>query len=113
MTKEETLKILAVLRSVYPSIGKDDPESTAMVWYFALHDIGYSQVSKAVAEYIRAEHFPPVPADLIRYVKASSGEDSFRDLWLANMLSLGIFSVGEVKQIKNRSSSNDAKILLI
>lgn len=69
MTQQEALKILAVLKSVYPSIGRDDPKGTAKAWAVALNDAPYAAISKATADYIRAEHFPPTPADLLRYAK--------------------------------------------
>lgn len=63
MTKEETLKILTVLKSAYPTFYRDsnseELSGVINLWYQHLSDLDYERVEKAVSYYISTEKFAP------------------------------------------------------
>lgn len=60
MTIKETAKLLAVIKEVYPNFN-----GRVETWHMVIGDIPYDVASAATMAYIRTEHYPPVPADLI------------------------------------------------
>ena len=67
MTQKETLKILASIRAVYPSVSKDrDIEALTTVWQRIFAETPYELVSEAVTAYIATDTkgFPPTPGNV-------------------------------------------------
>ena len=71
MTQKETLKILASIRAVYPSVSKDrDIEALTAVWQRIFAETPYELVSEAVTAYIATDTkgFPPTPGNVNAYI---------------------------------------------
>lgn len=52
MTKEETIKVMAVLCALYGQ-GKGDPKMMATAWHLILQDYGYDETCAAVVEFAK------------------------------------------------------------
>ena len=102
MTLEETTKLLATIKSVYPSFGGEDIKQTVGVWHMILEDIPYENASAATMAYIRTEHFPPVPADIVERSGIAKRADrpTAVELWgiIRKAISNGIY--GYVKEFE-------------
>lgn len=64
MTKQETLRVLAAVMAVYPSVSKDrDTRILTEVWHRVFAGMPYEQVIQALEAYIAgdAKGFPPTP----------------------------------------------------
>lgn len=72
MTKEETVKIMAMLGAFYGA-GKSNPEIMAEGWYLILGSYDYTMASKAVLSYAKNDtreyaSFPTV-GNIVRYIE--------------------------------------------
>jgi hypothetical protein len=65
MTKEEVLSLLKVISSAYHNVDMTD-ERTAL-WCQLLGDFPLERAQKHLKEHIISNHFPPTPADIIRF----------------------------------------------
>lgn len=76
MTRQEALKILAVLRVAYPNsyrgLGEDMASAMAGLWTSQFANMPYSVVSLAVERLISKSTFPPTIAEV---------NDELRSLW--------------------------------
>lgn len=73
MTKEETIKILAML-SAYFGQGKAEPQAMASAWHLILKDYDFAIAQRAVVEFARNDTreyctFPPV-GSIVTAIKA-------------------------------------------
>lgn len=72
MTREETQKILAVIRAAYPSFYKDNTKSDLAIavnlWNDMLIDETYQNVAMAVKSIIATNKFAPSIAEVIEKV---------------------------------------------
>ena len=70
MTRDETIRIMSVLRGAYPGfyrgINRKEADATVNLWQTVFADEPYEQVSMAVLALIksRTSTFPPVPGDV-------------------------------------------------
>ena len=68
MTKEETLRVLAILKAAYPSsyngMTKREAEGTVGVWYMQLADVPVDIVLMAVQKLISTNKFPPAISEV-------------------------------------------------
>lgn len=85
MTRNETLKILAILKTSYPSFYKDidDIETTINVWNEMFINDDYKLVSLAIKELINTYDYPPTIATIKNkmYDMTHIEELSNTDLW--------------------------------
>lgn len=84
MTKTETTKILAILKSTYPNFYKDvDVQTTIEIWNEMFTDCEYQAVSIAVKELINTLKYPPTIADIKEkmYELTHHDESSLSELW--------------------------------
>ena len=69
MTREETQKILAVIRAAYPSFYKDNTKNDLVIavnlWHDMLIDETYQDVAMAVKSIIATNKFAPSIAEVI------------------------------------------------
>ena len=88
MTREETSKILTVIKYAYPSFYKDYSENDLIgavgVWYEQLKSETYQSVSTAVTMIIATSKFAPTIADVKEKVYELANPDvlSANDAWL-------------------------------
>ena len=72
MTREETQKILAVIRAAYPSFYKDSTKSDIAVainlWQDMFIDESYQNVALAVKSIIKTSKFAPAIAEVLEQV---------------------------------------------
>jgi hypothetical protein len=98
MTDREFAILAKSINEVYPGAIK---ESGMELWYRLLTDVNYRQAAQSLAEYMRTEHFPPRPADLINRVEKKNRFCNFagrdydwgkleKELLIANMVGTGI-----------------------
>ena len=68
MTKEETLRVLAILKAAYPSsyngMTKREANGTVAVWYMQFADISVDIVLMAVQKLISTNKFPPAISEV-------------------------------------------------
>lgn len=80
MTRDETKKILAVLKTAYPYFyGKQtDAELSAAVnlWYAALGEFEYSFISAGLKTLVRTAKFPPTVAGVLEAAKSQPDANS-------------------------------------
>lgn len=99
MNRAETAKIIAVIKASYPSFGGDNLQTTIDVWQMVLEDIPYEQASAAAMAYIRSEHYPPVPADLISLISKVQAKEypTVAELWgiIRKAISNGIYGYSQ------------------
>lgn len=85
MTRQEALKILAVLRVAYPSSyrGLDEDMASAMaeLWASQFANMPYSVVSLAIEQWISKSKFPPTIAEV---------NEQFLSLWANATMLLGM-----------------------
>lgn len=88
MTKEETLKIMSVLKTAYPRYyvnqTKDELVNAVNLWSMMLEEYEYEVVSGAVKAIIATAKFPPTIAEVIERIgKITSPEElDASDAWL-------------------------------
>ena len=79
MTRDETLKIMAVLKATYPNFYKDmtrrDAEGVVALWTDMFAEDSYNTVAAAVKAFIASDSkgFPPVVGQVKQRVAALSG----------------------------------------
>lgn len=90
MTKEETLKILAVLKAAYPAFyskqSKNELEATVNIWYARFVGDDYTLVNYALGELIDTHTgFPPdiaaVKIKMREIQETATGELNVEELW--------------------------------
>lgn len=68
MTKEETKKLMAAIRAVYPAFYRDMDQDTLRValelWAVGLADVSYRDAGDGLAVLIRRLKFPPTVAEV-------------------------------------------------
>lgn len=65
MTAQETLKIMALIKTAYPRFGDGlDPKASARLWHEMLNDLDYGQVQVALKRWIATEKWPPSIAEI-------------------------------------------------
>lgn len=75
MTREETIKILSILRAAYPSfyktMTKDEAEGTIQLWSSMFLDEDYRLVSEAVKAHIATDEngYPPVIGQIKKKIR--------------------------------------------
>lgn len=82
MTREETIKVLAYLRELYPN-GKNVSKNTVTVWHDLLEKYEYPLVTtatKEVAQNYTGYTMPP-PAEIINQIRLMANNDSAIELW--------------------------------
>lgn len=108
MTRQEALKILAVLRVAYPNSyrGLDEDMASAMagLWTSQFANMPYSVVSLAVERLISKSTFPPTIAEV---------NDELRSLWAEATALLGMHkqSFGEWGMPEQRLDESTVKTL--
>ncbi len=108
MTRQEALKILAVLRVAYPSSyrGLDEDMASAMaeLWASQFANMPYSVVSLAVEQLISKSTFPPTIAEV---------NEQFLSLWANATMLLGMHedSFGEWGIPEQRLDESTVKTL--
>ena len=65
MTREETIKILAIVRANYPNAKITDPSATVSAWELALGSYTADAVFKAARLHMVTCKFFPTPADIL------------------------------------------------
>ncbi len=89
MTREETIKIILMIKSTYPKtyekFTKSDFEKMALAWQLVFEDYSYQQISLGLKAYMttNTSGFPPVPAQLISYTQETppTKEMSSNEAW--------------------------------
>ena len=81
MTREETKRLLAVIRAAYPNFHKDpygaaktDAEWRAVIdiWAIAMSDFEYGYIANGFKRLVQTHKFPPTPADVIEVARESA-----------------------------------------
>lgn len=74
MTREEAVKVLAVLKTTYPNsykgLTKEDAKATASVWALQFARVPYQLVSIALQKVIATSPYPPTVADIHEKLRA-------------------------------------------
>lgn len=65
MTREDTIKILSLVRANYPLVKISDPAAMVSAWHMNLADYDTEKVLKAVKFHMKTSKYFPTPADLI------------------------------------------------
>lgn len=65
MTREETIKILAIVRANYPNVKINDPAATVSAWEMSLGGYTAEAVMRAVKLHMTTSKFFPTPADIL------------------------------------------------
>ena len=65
MTREETIKLLAMVRANYPNVKISDPAATATAWEMALGGYTAEAVFRAARLHMTTSKFFPTPADIL------------------------------------------------
>ncbi len=87
MNKLETAKILAILKSTYPSFYKDmkkeDIDNTIIIWTEMFKEEPYELISMILKEVIATSEYPPTIATIKNKIKEimSVNEESNSELW--------------------------------
>lgn len=82
MTITETKKILATIMVAYPNFKPVNVDATANVWFNAMNDFEYGQVSMALQNYIRSDEsgFAPSIGQLVKQIKIISVPDCLNEI---------------------------------
>jgi hypothetical protein len=86
MTKKGVFKLLAYLSGAYPRAFRPGPEDAAIwagVWGDALSDFDDEAALAAARAYVKAESFPPAPADLRRLLAPAlpTAGEAWEEAW--------------------------------
>lgn len=65
MTREEVIKVLAVVRAAYPHYKIDNAKLLVEAWYGTLCEYEASDVIKAARFHIKTNKYFPVPANIV------------------------------------------------
>lgn len=66
MTRQETAKLLLILRTIWPELSASDDTVTA--WSWTLDGFPYATVEEAAKRYLRVGKFAPRPSDLLELI---------------------------------------------
>lgn len=73
MTREETLKFLAIVKVAYPmaykDMDKDSKLATVNMWQATFSDVPYAVMSMALDHFRKVSTFPPTVADMYRELR--------------------------------------------
>lgn len=73
MTREETIKVLAILKAAYPNsyknMSKDEANATATVWAVQFADMPVDVVMIAINKLISTSPFPPAISEVKQRIK--------------------------------------------
>jgi len=101
MNYTEVLKLMAALKAVYPSLGREEPGAAARAWAVALRDVPYAAASRGAADYIREERYPPTPADLRKCARRYYQPlDGFHLRFLHDAVACGLLTPDEAEQAR-------------
>lgn len=81
MTREETTKIIYMIKSTYPKtyerFNENDFKSMLDMWAFCFEDYDYRRISLALKAYITSSTtgFPPVPGQLVQLATQTAPKD--------------------------------------
>lgn len=77
MTREETIKILAIMFATYPNFKLADKETAVEVWTMMLEEYTYTEVAQALKGFIKTDTsgFAPTISQLIQKVELIKGAD--------------------------------------
>ena len=68
MTREETIKVLAILKAAFPAsyrnMTKEEANGVVMIWATQFADVSYTVVMIAVQKLISVSNFPPTIAEV-------------------------------------------------
>lgn len=79
MTKQETLKVMALIKAVYSKFGEGmNVEYMAGIWYELLSDLKYQDVQQALKRWMATEKWAPTIAD-IRLMVLEVNQDNVDD----------------------------------
>lgn len=88
MTKEETIKLLALIKLAYPNsykdIDRDTQVATVNLWYRAFADTPLSIVEMALDNFVKSSKFPPTIADITERLRVINSEATLCVLTLDN-----------------------------
>ena len=80
MTRDETLKLLFLIRELYPGkfpeMGKDQLRATAVTWQSVLDDIDFSLAQMALKRHVSLSPFPPAVSEIRESAAALRDPDS-------------------------------------
>lgn len=86
MTKNETIKLLEVLRVAYPNyyknMSKDEASKTASLYHSRLKDYPVTVVVEALNSYIDENEYPPTIAGIKKYLTRLEGEHDYEIMWM-------------------------------
>lgn len=79
MTEQETLKIMALIKTAYPRfIEGVDSKTAARLWHEMLKDLDYGQIQIALKRWIATEKWPPSIAE-VRSMATGLNNDAIGD----------------------------------
>ena len=85
MTLEETVRILAAIAIVYPSIRDRDSELLAQIWHQVFAAVPYAEVNQALGAFFASDTrgFPPTPGAVNAFVRKARqmNEPSENEVW--------------------------------
>lgn len=65
MNREETIKILSMLRANYPLVKIQDPAATVTSWQMVLGEYDAEMILKAARYHMNVSKYFPTPADIV------------------------------------------------
>ena len=68
MNKKETAQVLAILRSVYPTVKIENPEAMLKGWEWQLGDLPAELVMKAADIHAKSSKYFPTPAEIRKLI---------------------------------------------
>ena len=87
MTREDTIKILSILKASYPNFYKDmskkDAETTISLYTEMFNNVETNLVATAIKELIQRQNYPPTIADIKNKIYELTNPDELNssDLW--------------------------------
>lgn len=98
MTRQEFAVLIKSVNEIYPQTITD---SNSELWYRLVADVGYTVAAQRLADYMRKEHFPPKPADLIpKKTKFNNFPERNYDMLKLERALLGIDTYNGIEEIK-------------
>ena len=64
MTREETIKLLQMMRAAYPNVKITDPAGTVAAWELAFSDFPADMIYKAARHHLNTSPYFPLVADI-------------------------------------------------
>lgn len=65
MNREDTIKILSMVRANYPLVKIQDPAATVTAWQMVLGEYSTDSILKAVKYHMNTSKYFPTPADIV------------------------------------------------